>query len=92
MSAIQKHNQWIRQMQDQGWSYGPQWDEAKKKHPRMLPWEKLGEQAQAEFSAEGHHDGAVAASVAAHGGKPKDENAPAAKKPKRARRSNREAK
>jgi hypothetical protein len=41
MSTFQQHNQWVRMMQDQGWSHGPEYDEAAKKHPRMVPFDQL---------------------------------------------------
>lgn len=37
----QSHNNWYQHKLEQGWTYGPVKDEAKKEHPCMVPFEEL---------------------------------------------------
>lgn len=36
-----QHNKWCRERTDDGWNYGPKFDRKAKKHPMLLPWDKL---------------------------------------------------
>lgn len=39
----QSHDNWLKFKQTDGWTYGPEKDEAKKEHPCMVPYEELPE-------------------------------------------------
>ena len=41
--AENAHDVWARQRLSQGWTYGPQRDDAKKKHPCLIPYKDLPE-------------------------------------------------
>ena len=38
------HDVWARQRLDQGWSYGPVRDDARKEHPDLVPYAELSEE------------------------------------------------
>lgn len=37
------HEVWAKSRMDQGWTYGPERNDVEKKHPCLLPYEKLSE-------------------------------------------------
>lgn len=39
--AKQKHNDWLKERIDSGWTYGIKNDKKNKTHPLLLPWEQL---------------------------------------------------
>ena len=39
--AMREHARWMRERQRCGWTYAPQRDEARKRHPLLIPWEQL---------------------------------------------------
>jgi RyR domain len=41
--AKNAHDIWAVQRMDEGWRYGPQRDDVRKKHPSLVPYEKLSE-------------------------------------------------
>ncbi len=41
--AENSHDLWARQRLGQGWSFGPQRDDAKKLHPCLVPYDQLPE-------------------------------------------------
>ena len=45
LETLAKHNHdvWAKQRIEEGWSHGPFRDEREKKHPDLLPYEKLPE-------------------------------------------------
>jgi len=47
--AEMEHERWRDERVQQGWSYGPQRDEAKRTNPSLLPWNELPEEAR-EFN------------------------------------------
>lgn len=38
------HEVWAKSRMDQGWTYGPTRDDARKKHPCLIPYEELPEE------------------------------------------------
>lgn len=38
------HEVWAKTRMDQGWSYGPERDDANKKHPCLVPYDQLPEE------------------------------------------------
>ena len=38
------HDVWARTRMEQGWTYGPERDDAAKKHPCLVPYEELSEE------------------------------------------------
>lgn len=38
------HEVWAKSRMDQGWTYGPARDDARKKHPCLIPYEELPEE------------------------------------------------
>jgi hypothetical protein len=42
--AEMEHQRWMRERLDQGWTYGPERDNARKVHPLLVPWDDLGEE------------------------------------------------
>ena len=40
------HGYWLAQEQEAGWSYGPVLDNAAKRHPHHVPWDRLPEPQQ----------------------------------------------
>ena len=43
MLAEQVHDRWAKGRMDDGWTYGPQRDDAGKKHPCLVPYSELPE-------------------------------------------------
>ena len=43
MLAKSAHDIWARQRMAEGWTYGPERDDAKKQHPCLVPYEHLPE-------------------------------------------------
>ena len=41
--ARNAHDHWAKQRIAEGWTYGPQRDDARKKHPCLVPYEELPE-------------------------------------------------
>lgn len=41
--ARNTHENWARRRLDEGWTYGPERDDAKKRHPSLVPYEELSE-------------------------------------------------
>lgn len=41
--AEQVHDRWAKGRMDDGWTYGPQRDDANKKHPCLVPYSELPE-------------------------------------------------
>jgi len=41
--AKNAHENWARQRMDDGWTYGPKRDDARKEHPSLVPYEQLSE-------------------------------------------------
>ena len=41
-----QHEAWVRSKQRDGWTHGPTKDQAQKKHPSLVPFEKLSESEQ----------------------------------------------
>ncbi|MBE7211927.1 MAG: hypothetical protein INR65_12985, partial [Gluconacetobacter diazotrophicus] len=41
--AVHEHDRWARERRRLGWTYGPVRDNARKRHPLLVPWEALGE-------------------------------------------------
>lgn len=41
--AKNAHDIWARQRMTEGWTYGPERDDAKKQHPCLVPYEQLPE-------------------------------------------------
>ena len=41
--ARNAHDIWARQRISEGWTYGPERDDAKKEHPDLVPYEALAE-------------------------------------------------
>ena len=41
--AKNAHDTWARQRMRDGWSYGPERNDARKEHPSLLPYEQLSE-------------------------------------------------
>ena len=39
-----EHDRWMAERQRQGWTYGPERDNARKHHPMLIPWEALSEE------------------------------------------------
>lgn len=39
--AEQVHDRWAKGRMDEGWTYGPQRDDANKKHPCLVPYSEL---------------------------------------------------
>ncbi len=39
--AKEEHERWVARKRAEGWSYGPETDEAQKRHPALVPWEAL---------------------------------------------------
>jgi hypothetical protein len=39
-----EHDRWLQRMQEQGWSFGAELDQAAKTHPLMVPFDKLSEE------------------------------------------------
>lgn len=39
--AENAHDVWARQRMAEGWTYGPQRDDARRKHPDLVPYNKL---------------------------------------------------
>lgn len=37
------HEVWAKNRMDEGWTYGPERDDAKRKHPCLVPYEELPE-------------------------------------------------
>jgi hypothetical protein len=44
--AKNTHEVWAKQRVSEGWSYGPQRDDAKKEHPGLIPYEDLSTSEQ----------------------------------------------
>lgn len=42
--ARQVHEVWAKNRMEQGWVYGPERDDAEKKHPCLVPYELLSEE------------------------------------------------
>lgn len=42
--AMNIHEVWAKSRMDQGWTYGPTRDDARKKHPCLIPYEELPEE------------------------------------------------
>lgn len=42
------HAEWLKEMQERGWSYGTKFDQRNKRNPLMMPWERLGERYHAQ--------------------------------------------
>lgn len=40
-SDVERHESWMAMHCEQGWTWGPEFDPAKKLHPNMLPWDDL---------------------------------------------------
>lgn len=47
--ANDKHNRWIAQHEDDGWTYGPTFDPAAKTHPNLVPYDQLSPEAKAKI-------------------------------------------
>lgn len=41
--SIREHDRWMEDRQMHGWTYAPERDNARKKHPLIVPWEDLSE-------------------------------------------------
>lgn len=41
--AIHEHDRWVQGRIDEGWKYGTPRDDRRKRHPLIVPWEKLSE-------------------------------------------------
>ena len=41
--AENAHDVWARQRMEQGWTYGPERDDLRKKHPCLIPYQQLPE-------------------------------------------------
>ena len=41
--AVREHDRWIAERSRNGWTYGAQRDNARKRHPLMIPWANLDE-------------------------------------------------
>jgi class 3 adenylate cyclase len=41
--SVREHDRWMRERLRQGWTYGPERDDARKHHPSLIPWEALSE-------------------------------------------------
>lgn len=43
MMAENAHDVWAKQRIEQGWTYGPERDDRRKKHPCLIPYQELPE-------------------------------------------------
>jgi len=41
--ARNTHENWARRRMDEGWTWGPERDDSRKKHPSLVPYERLSE-------------------------------------------------
>jgi class 3 adenylate cyclase len=41
--SIREHDRWMKDRQLHGWTYAPERDNARKKHPCLIPWEELSD-------------------------------------------------
>ena len=41
--AESNHDHWAKQRIDQGWTYGPERNDVQKKHPDLVPYDRLSE-------------------------------------------------
>ncbi len=41
--SMREHERWLAERKRNGWTYGPKRDNARKRHPLMIPWEDLKE-------------------------------------------------
>jgi class 3 adenylate cyclase/tetratricopeptide (TPR) repeat protein len=46
--AGHSHARWVKQQVDEGWSYGPQYDQLARQHPDLVPFKTLPETTQAQ--------------------------------------------
>lgn len=48
MAAVDSHESWMKHKLDDGWTYGPVKDPAKKEHPCMVPYHELPAEQRAK--------------------------------------------
>lgn len=41
-----EHARWMDERRRQGWTYGAPRDDARMRHPLMVPWDQLGDEAK----------------------------------------------
>jgi hypothetical protein len=42
--AVLEHERWVRDLDNEDWTHGPEKDAARRVHPKLVPWDDLTEE------------------------------------------------